>query len=295
MSRVRIAGRTVKFEGGCGSLVATAYGEPTGWPVLLLHGGGQTRHAWGRTGEALAQAGAWAVCVDARGHGDSDWSTEGHYLIDDFVMDLALLVDQIEASPAIGAPAVVGASLGGWTAMLYEGERGPKLSAVIPVDIAATVQKAGIERVVSFMLEHGDGFPSLRDVADAVAAYLPHRKPPSNLNGLRKNVRLLDGRYYWHWDPKFMEDRRARYRQSGHLDMAQRLPQATSQIRVPTLLVRGKRSDVVGPEDVKRFLELVPHAEFVDVGDAGHMVAGDSNDPFSDAVMGFLVRHRLSR
>jgi pimeloyl-ACP methyl ester carboxylesterase len=56
------------------------------------------------------------------------------------------------------------------------------------------------------------------------------------------------------------------------------------------LLVRGRQSDVVSEENVKHFRELVPHAEYVDVADAAHMVAGDRNDAFTTAVAEFLQR-----
>ena len=58
----------------------------------------------------------------------------------------------------------------------------------------------------------------------------------------------------------------------------------------PVLLVRGGRSDVLSREMAAEFLSLVPHAEFADVGDAHHMVAGDQNDAFATAVVEFLTR-----
>jgi pimeloyl-ACP methyl ester carboxylesterase len=56
--------------------------------------------------------------------------------------------------------------------------------------------------------------------------------------------------------------------------------------------VRGQSSEVVREENVRAFLEAVPHAEYVDVTGAGHMVAGDRNDAFNDAVSDFLRRLR---
>ncbi len=61
-------------------------------------------------------------------------------------------------------------------------------------------------------------------------------------------------------------------------------------IRVPTLLVRGLLSDVVTEEGVQDFLDKIPGAKLADVGDAAHMVAGDQNDAFSEAVVQFLER-----
>jgi non-heme chloroperoxidase len=47
-------------------------------------------------------------------------------------------------------------------------------------------------------------------------------------------------------------------------------------------------SDILSEEGVRIFLEQVPHAKYADITDAGHMVAGDRNDVFCDAVMRFL-------
>ena len=53
-----------------------------------------------------------------------------------------------------------------------------------------------------------DGFATLEEVADAIADYQPHRPRPRHLDGLAKNVRLGDdGRYHWHWDPRFRTGR----------------------------------------------------------------------------------------
>ena len=70
-----------------------------------------------------------------------------------------------------------------------------------------------------------------------------------------------------------------------------RLPPVWSQlekIRVPALLVRGTSSELVSEAHAREFLELVPHAEYMDVAGARHMVAGDRNDRFSAAILQFL-------
>jgi hypothetical protein len=59
---------------------------------------------------------------------------------------------------------------------------------------------------------------------------------------------------------------------------------------LPTLLVRGGLSDILSEEGAREFLELCPHAEYVNVTDAGHMVAGDRNDIFANGVIEFLSR-----
>jgi pimeloyl-ACP methyl ester carboxylesterase len=71
------------------------------------------------------------------------------------------------------------------------------------------------------------------------------------------------------------------------------LERAMVELAIPILLIRGKLSDVVSSEGVQDFLAKVPHAEFVELSDAGHTAAGDDNDAFSDAVVDFLTRPEL--
>jgi peroxiredoxin len=133
------------------------------------------------------------------------------------------------------------------------------------------------------------GFGSLDEVADAIQAYNPHRPRPTNLSGLEKNLRKRDGRWYWHWDPAFISGRLGgRDETRSSLVDPDRLQAAARALTIPTLLVRGRVSDLLSEEGAQEFLQLVPHARMVDVSGAGHMVAGDRNDLFNDAVVGFL-------
>src|SRR5829696_8206876 len=105
------------YLGGEGNrLVATEMGG-AGRPVLLLHGGGQTRHAWSRTARQLAEAGYHATALDQRGHGDSEWVATGSYAFPAFGADAAAVARRIEAERGV-RPIVIGASLGGIAALL---------------------------------------------------------------------------------------------------------------------------------------------------------------------------------
>lgn len=270
------------------TLAADAYGPEDGPPVLLFHGGGQTRHAWGGTARLLGDKGWRATTVDMRGHGDSDWAEgagDGGYSLDAFAGDVRAV-----AATASRPPVVIGASLGGISALtaIAEAPPGPAVaSGLVLVDVAPRLEEEGIARIAEFMLGHLDGFADLDEVADAVAAYNPHRPRPTDLSGLRKNVRLReDGRWYWHWDPRFLQSGRTDEPRS--LRNENRLDDAARALTVPTLLVRGRQSDVLSEEGARHLVSLVPHARYVDVGGAGHMVAGDRNDAFNDAVIQFL-------
>jgi non-heme chloroperoxidase len=155
------------------------------------------------------------------------------------------------------------------------------------VDVVIQLEPEGVDRILEFLTAHRDGFVSLEDVADAIAAYNPIRRRPQNLDGLMKNVRRhADGRWYWHWDPAFIRIGDEPQRQVD----PDRLRAAAAKLRIPTLLVRGAQSDVVGDEGMADMLALVPSAESVDIAGAGHMVAGDDNDVFASRLEAFLDR-----
>ncbi|MBX3025296.1 alpha/beta hydrolase [bacterium] len=265
------------------TLVGDGYGDPARPPVLLMHGGGQTRHAWGGTARALAQGGWYALCVDLRGHGDSGWSPDGNYSIDVFARDLVTIARAFDRPPAL-----VGASLSGLAALIAQGEAETGVfSALVLVDVTPRLDPEGTQHIIQFMNARlDDGFASLEEAADTIAAYVPHRTRPKTLDGLAKNLRRHpDGRYRWHWDPQFMSGKRPPDVHSQH----DRLFAAARALRIPTLLVRGRMSNLVTMEAAEEFLALAPHARFADVSGAGHMVAGDRNDAFTAAVVEFLA------
>lgn len=263
------------------TIAGDSWGEPQNPLVFLLHGGGQTRHAWKNTGLTLAEHGFYAVALDARGHGDSDWSSTGVYNQDVMVNDL------IEISTQIGKEifAIVGASMGGGTGLVAAGEERLSIKTLVLVDIAPQIEPEGVKRIGDFMRAKPEGFDSLEEVAELISNYQPHRTKPKDLSGLAKNLRLSeDGKFKWHWDPRFMDMRR-------DLDeRVARLNSCAKNLRVPTLLVRGGLSDVLSEEGAQDFLKICPNAEYVNVTDAAHMVAGDRNDIFAKSVIKFLKR-----
>lgn len=270
-------------------IVADRLGDPAARAVVFLHGGGQTRRSWGRAAAAVAERGWQAVTVDLRGHGESDWSDAGDYRVVSFAVDVREVLRQLPPRPVL-----VGASLGGFTAMLLAGELAPGIaSAVVLVDIVPNMNPSGANRIHAFMTERMEsGFGSLEEVADAIAAYNPHRPRPTDLAGLTANLRRRGDRWYWHWDPQFVNGIAAL--PPYEVTEVDRLNNAVAAILrddVPMLLVRGRMSDLVSQDRADEFLARFPQVDFVDVHGAGHMVAGDRNDIFADAVLDFLARH----
>ncbi|MBB2993168.1 pimeloyl-ACP methyl ester carboxylesterase [Mycolicibacterium iranicum] len=281
--------RTATFRGAEDlALVADEWNNPaetvgfdeTRPSVLMMHGGGQNRFSWKKTGQILGDRGLHVVALDSRGHGDSDRSPDARYTVE------ALCEDTLNVLDRIGRPTVlIGASMGGLTGILAARKAGPEVvTRLVLVDVVPRYEKDGSARIREFMFSHVDGFDTLDEAADAVAAYLPHRTKPRSPEGLKKNLRQRDGRWYWHWDPAFLtkpsEDPFVR---------VELLEQAAIELTIPILLIRGKLSDVVSEEAVQDFLAKVPNAEFAELTGAGHTAAGDDNDAFSDVVSDFVL------
>lgn len=187
------------------TLVAGVYPRPGTQkpPVILLHGGGQNRHAWTKTARTIHAAGHHVVAYDARGHGDSSWDPAGRYDTEDLAYDLLAVRERYcGRRPAVA----VGASIGGMTALIAHRIAPPTVWAgVVLVDVTPRIEIEGARRVVQFMSAHPDGFATLEDAGDVIAAYNPHRPRPDNVDGLTKVLRQRDdGRWVWRWDPAFI-------------------------------------------------------------------------------------------
>ncbi|WP_197517071.1 alpha/beta fold hydrolase [Mycobacterium sp. E2699] len=270
-------------------IVADRLGDPQARAVVFLHGGGQTRRSWAKAAAAVAKRGWQAVTIDLRGHGESDWSSEGDYRVVSFAADVQEVLRTLPPRPVL-----VGASLGGFTSMLLEGELSPgTAAAVVLVDIVPNMEQSGATRIHNFMSDRVEsGFGSLEEVADAIAEYNPHRPRPTDLDGLTTNLRRRGDRWYWHWDPQFISGT-APFPPFEVTDADRMHAAVDAMLRngVPMLLIRGQVSDLVSQERADEFLAQFPQVEFTDVHGAGHMVAGDRNDVFADAVLTFLARH----
>lgn len=274
---------TRSFTGHDGTeLVADVGGPPDAPTILLMHGGGQTRHSWSGATASLVSAGYRVINMDLRGHGDSGWSPAGEY-------PLSIRARDIEAVLRDGCNglALVGASLGGVTATTAVGAYGLKADALVIVDVVPYPELTGIQRVLEFMNAHPDGFADLEEAAAAVASYNPERPRPRDPKGLKKNLREgTDGRLRWHWDPAILN-----MDPEGDFALFAHAMEAVGRMEKPeVLLVRGMESDIVSDRGVASLQAMVPRVEVVDVADAGHMVAGDRNDRFNQGTIEFLRR-----
>lgn len=261
-----------------------------GRPILVLHGGGQTRHAWEESCEHLGERGYDVTALDLRGHGQSDWSPEQAYALMDFGADV------VEVLPQLGyrSAALLGFSLGGLISLHLAARRPDVAAALMLVDVAPRVEVEGVRRIRDFMTRH-ESFGSIDEVVEALREYNPNRAPDSiKPESLRRNLRERpDGRLEWHYDRYFRtpaptppQEYKSRIGGLTHDELIE----DARRVACPTLVVRGAMSDVLSDEGVRELQEAIPHAEAALVERAGHQVAGDRNDAFLVAVTPFLER-----
>jgi pimeloyl-ACP methyl ester carboxylesterase len=274
-----VASTQSRFARPDGVALAIEIFGASGTPIVLAHGFGQTRQSWAGTAGALAAHGHRAITYDARGHGDSDPRSAATYTWEQMRDDLAAIARSLPSRPVL-----VGASMGGLVGLAAEGAYAPLFRALVLVDVTPRWEASGVERILDFMRAKPEGVGSLDAAAEAIAAYLPHRRERKSPDRLRS---LLidhgDGRLRWHWDPRLV-DELAR----GSESYQPLLQDAARRIRIPTLLISGGASDIVSHATIDEFLALVRHARHVRIADATHRIVGDDNAAFSRHVVEFL-------
>jgi len=265
------------------TLVGERAGDCGAPAVVLLHGGGQTRHSWGSAQNELAARGYCVINLDLRGHGESQWAeSPAHYAFSYFAADVLTLIESLPS-----APALVGASMGGLAALTAIASDARAASALVLVDVVPRIEPAGAQRILNFMRANPDGFASVEEAGASIAAYNPHRPRPKSLDGLAKNLRVMaNGRLHWHWDPQVIA-----VPGLGLAHDPERMLAECRRFTAPAMLVRGMRSDVVSDAGIAELRASLPQLEVFDVAAAGHMLAGDKNDLFNQGVVQFLSKH----
>lgn len=284
---------TLWFSGGEGvRLAADSFGPADSRrpPVLLVGGLGQTRHSWRRVAQRLAAEGHRAVTLDIRGHGESDRSPTADYGYARQAEDIAAV------AAGLGGPVTyVGASLGGKIGLATAAERGPgTVGALVLVDSVPHNNRAGTGAIIRAMTIPEEGFASPGEAAAQIAATReadPGGLPdPATVERLRRNMRQsADGRWHWHWDARY----RTRDHRIGLGEGTAYLDSIAPRLTIPVLLAWCELSDVVGLDGVTRLKAVIPQLEVEVIPGARHMIVGDENDVFADAMIGFLARHNL--
>jgi pimeloyl-ACP methyl ester carboxylesterase len=275
------------FTGGDGQrLAADQYGPDERTPVLLIGGLGQTRHSWTRAAKRIAATGRRAITLDMRGHGESERAPDGRYGYPQQVGDIVAVVR------AIGRPVVVaGNSLGGKIGLAAAGSAGPDVVAGLTmVDTVPRSRAEGIASVTGPMASPAEGFASPADAAAQVALGRGEPVTATLVERLQRNMRRDgSGRWHWHWDQRYLDPAQ----QIGSGAGSDMLEAFARRVRVPALLAWCELSEVVDAAGINALRAIMPQLEVEVIEGARHMIVGDQNDAFANALVAFLGRSGL--
>jgi len=261
-------------------LVGEAYGDPAAPPVLFFHGGGQSRSAWRGAARLVSAAGYYGVTFDLRGHGDSDWATDGDYLLDAFGRDVEALLGQFDRPVTL-----VGASRGG-QASLVGGSRHPdRIRLIMLADVAPLMRDEGVDGIRAFFAEGEAGFTTLDQAADSLARHLDQQRIGDAKRLARSMRQDAEGRWHWRWDPA---TGRAEFLHPPSEGKA--ILDAAARVTSPIVLVRAELSHLLTDEGVARFCQLAPQLQVVIAMGVGHMFTADRNDGFAAELLYWLEK-----
>jgi len=278
--------RVERWSGAAGnSLAVEIFTGSNELSVMLLHGGGQTRHTWRRAARRLQAAGTPCVTFDMRGHGDSDWIECGDYRLDAFLADLRCVLEQWRRPTVL-----IGASLGGIVGLMAAGERLAMLRGLVMIDTAPQLDRAEIERYLRFFgAGSGAGFESPAAASAHVASYFPSLTVPlaSIERGLKQSA---GGRWQWRWDTRVVLGEH----NSVALPHEARMHRYAEQVSVPLLLVRAGASALVTDQAVERLRTCAPQLEIVQLAGAHHLFTPEESLLIVDQLGGFLRRAAMA-
>jgi esterase len=249
--------------------------------IVLLHGGGLTAHAWDLV--CLGLRTSWrCIALDARGHGDSDWSSAHDYRISSQRSDVLTFLDAL----GLDQVALVGHSMGGFTAISLAAHAPLRVAALTLVDIGPEPREEGTRQIRGLVSQASD-FASIDEAVQQVLAFTPARNPASLRRSLQIALREgVDGRWRWKYDPA----RYAQLRTEAFARERMALWDDLRAIHCPAQVIRGEKSRVFWQQDAERVAATLSDARWVLAAGAGHNVHSENPRVIIDSVTELLVR-----
>lgn len=258
------------------------WGSHTLPDMLVLHGFGLSGRSFDEVAGEISR-GFHMVCLDQRGHGDSDWSPDGDYSRDAFVSDIADVVTNL----GLKEPVLMGHSMGGMNSAFYTAQNRERVRALILVDVGPEGAKEGVDNIIRFTQG-----PDELDTFDQFVEMAHRFNPRRSIENIRSRMehrlkQLPNGKWTWKFDKRF-RDKESGLRVGSDLG-SEELWQVFRSIQCPTLLIRGGQSDILLDEHAEKLAREMPDCRLEVVEGAGHSVMGDNPRGFLEAVRPFLA------
>ena len=260
-------------------------------PLVLVHGGRDHARSWDWVAEQLRDD--WhVVAMDHRGHGDSDWVSDGNYQANDMVYDLAQLIHQL----GVGPVTIVSHSMGGNVSLRYAGTFSDMVRKIVAIEgLGPSPERQAEMRARSYPERLNEWIGKKRAASgrtprkyESIKAafarmieensYLTEEQARHlTIHGVNRNE---DGTYSWKFDPHLNV--------WGVEDVADEFQHQTwAAITAPTLLLYGADSWASNPEGDGR-LDHFNNAEVIEFENAGHWLHHDQFDRFMKTIREFL-------
>ena len=257
------------------------WGDSENPTIIMLHGFAQQSHSWDFVALGLCDK-FRIVAFDQRGHGDSDWSQNHNYSLNDYHNDIDNLIKHLGLSETL----MVGMSMGGRNAFTYAASHPDLVSALVVVDAAPVAQSSGRDKIRNFVSQE-DVHPSIEEFVRMVHGYTPNRPIDQIWGSIKHNVKQLsDGSWTWKYD-KFLRSPDRDFR-SESKDVSDAMWASLDMLKAPTLLVVGEDSDIVSLDVANQMINRISNSQLVSIPNAGHRVMGDNPVAFQSAINEFL-------
>lgn len=257
------------------------WGNPSAPPILMLHGFGVSGHMFDEFAERM-QDRYRLLALDQRGHGDSDWSTEGDYSRDAFIAD----VEGFRKALGLEKFHLIGHSMGGLNAVAYTNAHPDRVRTLTLVDVGPEAAKQGVDNIMRFT--RGPDELEFEEFVEMAHRFNQRRTLENIRERMRHRLKPSEsGKWTWKFDKRFRDPESGLKIGSGLSN--DESWQLFRNIAVPTLIVRGGESDVLTPAVAERCAQEMRHARLVIVPGAGHSVPGDNPDAFTESVREFLA------
>lgn len=248
-------------------------------PIVLLHGGHQSAHSWDLVSLHLARN-YRVLALDQRGHGDSEWARDVEYSNHTMSLDAEAFIVTL----GLDRPILIGHSMGGRNALLVAKRNAALLRGLVIVDVGPELSDKGRQAIAGFVRENQE-FENLEHFVESVKKYDPYR-PREHIERTVKYNMLQRS------DGKFISKCDYNPRRLGLLHGRAAQDNVTlDDVRsfdVPTLLIRGEKSNILEADAADRFAAALPRGRLVTVPNAGHNVHGQNTNGFLAALAPFL-------
>jgi pimeloyl-ACP methyl ester carboxylesterase len=268
------------------------WGEPTGEPLILLHGYLDLAHSWRPFVTSLQEKldrPHWIIAPDCRGHGDSGWiDPGGYYHFPDYVLDLDRLVRALDA-PQLK---LIGHSMGGTISFLYAGTFPKRVSRLVliegigPPGMNFSDAPPRMEKWITEVRERGRrhfrAYTSVEAGASQLRQTNPRLSDARALELARAGMKQNDeSKWVWKFDPLHRTAAPQPFYTAQSLEFFCR-------IECPVLIVEGKESRQTRRADKQERYDAIRHYRRVIIDHAGHMVHQDNPEELAEVIATFL-------